>query len=80
MDDIHPLKAYRGAQSPRLSQAGLAKKLGVARLTVLRWETGERKIGPSLIPTVTQRTGIPAKELRPDLIEEHEKLFGEAAQ
>lgn len=80
MQEIHPLKAYRGNQTPRLSQAGLAKKLGVARLTVLRWETGERKINTSLIPTVTEKTGIPAKELRPDLIEEHEKLFGEAAQ
>lgn len=80
MQDIHPLKAYRETQTPRLSQAGLASKLGVARLTVLRWETGERKIDPSLIPTVTERTGIPAKELRPDLLEKHEKLFGEAAQ
>lgn len=80
MQVVHPLKLYRASQTPRLSQAGLAKKLGVARLTVLRWETGERKIDPSKIPTVTERTGIPAKELRPDLIEEHEKLFGEVAQ
>lgn len=80
MQAVHPLRTYRETQTPRLSQAGLASKLGVARLTVLRWETGERKIDPSLIPTVTERTGIPAKELRPDLIEEHEKLFGEAAQ
>lgn len=78
MQGIHPLKVYRETQTPRLSQAGLASKLGVARLTVLRWETGERKINPSLIPKVAERTGIPAKELRPDLIEEHEKIFGEA--
>ncbi len=79
MQGIHPLKTYRETQTPRLSQAGLATKLGVARLTVLRWETGERKINPSLIPTVAERTGIPAKELRPDLVAEHEKLFGEPA-
>lgn len=79
MHGIHPLKTYRETQTPRLSQAGLASKLGVARLTVLRWETGERKINPSLIPEVTKQTGIPAKELRPDLIESHEKLFGETA-
>jgi transcriptional regulator with XRE-family HTH domain len=78
MQDIHPLRAYRATQTPKLSQAELAAKLGVARLTVHRWETGERKIGPSLIPNVTEITGIPARELRPDLIEEHEKLFGEA--
>ena len=80
MQDVHPIKVYRRTQTPKLSQADLALKLGVSRLTILRWETGERKIDPSLIPTVTERTGIPAKELRPDLIEEHEKLFGEAAQ
>lgn len=80
MHDIHPLKAYRETQTPKLSQADLAAKLGVARLTVLRWETGERKIDRSLLPTVTEQTGIPAKKLRPDLIVEHEKLFGEAVQ
>lgn len=80
MQHVHPLKTYRSTQTPRLSQADLAKELGVARLTVLRWENGERKIDPSLIPAVTEKTGIPAKELRPDLVEEHEKLFGEAAQ
>lgn len=77
MQGIHPLKVYRETQTPRLSQAGLASKLGVARLTVLRWETGERKINRPLVSRVAERTGIPAKELRPDLIEEHEKLFGE---
>lgn len=76
MSDIHPLKVYRETQTPKLSQAGLAARIGVARLTVLRWETGERKIGPSLIPTVTEKTGIPAKELRPDLVQELEKLLG----
>lgn len=80
MDGIHPLKTYRTNRTPKLSQADLAVELGVARLTVLRWENGERKIDPSLIPTVSEKTGIPAKDLRPDLIEEHEKLFGEAAQ
>lgn len=79
MQDVHPLRTYRTHRSPRLSQADLAKELGVARLTVLRWESGERKIDPSLIPSVSEKTGIPAKELRPDLIEEHEKLFGEGS-
>jgi transcriptional regulator with XRE-family HTH domain len=76
MDGIHPLKTYRRTLSPKLSQAELASRLGVARLTVVRWESGERKIDPSLIPTVAEKTGIPAKELRPDLLEKHEKLFG----
>lgn len=76
--DIHPLKAYRSTQTPKMSQAGLAQALGVARLTVLRWETGERKIDPELIPHISEKTGIPPKELRPDLIEKHEAIFGAA--
>lgn len=80
MQSVHPLRTYRLSRTPKLSQAGLAKKIGVARLTVLRWETGERKIDPSKLSQVTEKTGIPAKELRPDLIEEHEKIFGEAVQ
>ncbi|CAN0473640.1 unnamed protein product [Phaeothamnion confervicola] len=78
MAEIHPLRTYRKSLTPALSQAELARALGVSRLTVTRWEAGERKIGPSKILAVTEKTGIPAKELRPDLIEEHEKLFGEA--
>jgi len=78
MNEAHPLKTYRKSHVPALSQAELARELGVSRLTVTRWETGERKIGPSLIPTVAEKTGIPAKELRPDLIEKHEEIFGGA--
>lgn len=77
---IHPLRTFRQMQSPKISQAELADMLGVARLTVLRWEKGERKIDPDKLPTVTEVTGIPARSLRPDLIKQHEKLFGEAAQ
>lgn len=76
MIEAHPLKSYRENQSPKLSQEGLAEKLGVARLTVLRWESGERKINRSLLPKVSEKTGIPAKELRPDLVAELEKLVG----
>lgn len=75
--DTHPLKVYRENQTPKLSQAALAEKLGVARLTILRWEAGQRKIELSRIPTVSEKTGIAPKDLRPDLIEEHEKIFGE---
>lgn len=70
----HALKIYREAQSPRLSQANLAEKLGVARFTIIRWESGDRKIDDSFLPEISKRTGIPAKELRPDLIERLEQL------
>lgn len=76
MHGNHPLKNYRLGKEPKQSQAGLADELGVSRLTVLRWETGERKIGENLLPEIEQKTGIPAKELRPDLVEKYEKLIG----
>jgi transcriptional regulator with XRE-family HTH domain len=69
----HPLKAYRESQTPRLSQAALAEKLGVIRTTLARWESGARKIDASKLLAVSAETGIPAKELRPDLAE----LMGE---
>ena len=43
--------------------------LGVNRLTILRWEGGERRIDPDKLSDVTKKTGIPAAELRPDLAE-----------
>ena len=78
MQVTSPIRTYRESHQPKLSQEALAKKIGVARLTVLRWETGERKIDADKIARVSQVTGIPAKELRPDLIEKHEKIFGVA--
>ena len=69
MHAISPLRTYRQSQEPKLSQEALAHKLGVTRLTVTRWESGARKINLSLVPLIAERTGIPAKELRPDLAE-----------
>jgi transcriptional regulator with XRE-family HTH domain len=76
MNNAHPLRIYRNSHDPKLSQAGLAERLDVARLTVLRWENGERKIDRTLLPRVSEITGIPAKELRPDLLDELQKLVG----
>lgn len=76
MEANHPLKTFREKQSPPLSKAQLADLLGVARLTVHRWETGKRRINGDLVGTVSEKTGIPKRELRPDLVE----LIEEAAQ
>lgn len=80
MQAISPLKAFRQKQEPKLSQAALAERLGVTRLTVTRWESGVRKIDPDLVPLVAERTGIPAKELRPDIVEKHLVIYGGRAQ
>ncbi len=67
--EVHPLKAFRENQQPPLSQGDLATLLGVARETVTRWESGARKIETDLLPQVAEKTGIPKRELRPDLAE-----------
>ena len=72
---MHPLKSFRQNQVPHLSQAELATILGVGRVTVNRWETGLRQVGIQFLPEITRKTGIPARDLRPDLVE----LVGAAA-
>lgn len=65
----HPLKVFREKQTPPLSQGDLAGLLGVARETVTRWESGARKIDEAKLPIVSEKTGIPPGDLRPDLAE-----------
>lgn len=73
----HPLTEFRLKQTPPLSRAELGDLLDVSRVTVFRWETGEREIDEARLAHVADKTGIPAKELRPDLA----KLFApEVAQ
>lgn len=76
MDSIHPLKAFRETQNPRLTQDQLADLLGVSKASVSRWETGTRKLDEDLLPSVSAKTGIPKAKLRPDLVE----LLSESAQ
>jgi ribosome-binding protein aMBF1 (putative translation factor) len=38
MAEEHPLRVWRDAQSPKLSQEALGLKLGVDGLTISRWE------------------------------------------
>ena len=69
MESIPPLKAFRENHEPPLSQGELAGLLKVARETVTRWEAGSRKIDEQLLAGVAEKTGIPPRELRPDLAE-----------
>lgn len=71
----HPLKTFR--ETNQLSQPELARLLGVGRSAVHRWESGARRIDEELVPKIASITGIPAKELRPDAVEKHERIFGE---
>jgi transcriptional regulator with XRE-family HTH domain len=71
----HPLTAYRNRQNPRLSQKALANILGKDRITILRWENGQRKPEGDDILLIQRMLGITPRELRPDLAE----LIGDAA-
>lgn len=77
MRQNHPIRAYRERQAPPLSQEQFADRVGVTRFTVMRWESGglinERKL-----PAVSKEIGVPAKDLRPDLVEKHAEIFGDA--
>lgn len=67
MANEHPLAVYR--KQNRITQKALAKELGVAEMTVSRWELRERSIGIKNLELVSEKTGIPKRELRPDLAE-----------
>lgn len=67
MQANHPLKSYREKNS--LTRAALARDLSVSKTTITRWEEGKRKIDDNKVTHVSTITGIPAKELRPDLAE-----------
>lgn len=74
MEHNHPLRTYRTGRD--LTQDALAKELGVSSITVSRWETGARKIDTDLLSEISTKTGIPKRQLRPDLAE----LLGEATE
>ena len=68
MAEKHPLPIlaeYRIREDK--TQADLAADLGVAVMTVSRWETGDRRIGVKTLPKVVEFTKIPKSELRPDI-------------
>jgi len=67
MQGNHPLTTFRKQHCPPLSKQQLADMLGVVRMTIHRWERGKRKVDPDLLPTVSEKTGIPKGILRPDL-------------
>ena len=63
----HPLTIYRTRHN--LSQAKLARLLNVSNATVCRWEAGNRKVDRDRLRDIAERTGIPVRDLRPDLAE-----------
>lgn len=60
---VHPLRAFR--DTAKMTLADVGKRLGVHKTTVLRWEEG--KIPAERALAISEATGIPMVELRPDL-------------
>ncbi len=69
MTEPHPLTAWRQHHTPPLSIRQAAKKLRVSAASMSRWERRKQQVADRLVPQVSKRTGIPARELRPDLAE-----------
>lgn len=70
MEGSQPLKVLRNDRVRRgMTSAEYARFLGENRPTVHRWETGARKIGQGKLSKIAEKTGLPARELRPDLAE-----------
>ncbi len=64
---MEKLKTWRETQHQPLTLEEAAKLVGVTKATWQRWEAGTRKIGICNISLVSQCTGIPRDELRPEL-------------
>ena len=61
MDAENPIRAFRAAN--KISAAELARRVGVARNTVWRWESGRQSIDPKLWGQVNRKTGIAVERL-----------------
>ncbi len=61
MADEHPLKRYRTNHG--LTQGALAKQLGVTKVTICRWEKGNRHPRRGDLPRIAESTGIAVIDL-----------------
>lgn len=61
----HPLQTYR--RENQITQLGLAERLGVSKITILRWEKRGFPIPVKHLTKIEQMTGIAREALRPDI-------------
>lgn len=67
MDKKHPLALWREKNDLSQDEAGI--RFGVTRWTINRIEVGERQPSPRLVKAISEKTGIPRYQLRPDIYE-----------
>ena len=70
----NPIKAYRLAAGLKVRE--LAEKWGTSFATLSRIENGTQRVPEKLLPVISREVGVPAKDLRPDLVERSEQLSG----
>lgn len=66
IDDKEPLAHARRQAGMTIDE--MAKKLGIDRTTVIRWEKGKPRIPVSKLAPVADLLGVRKAELRPDLL------------
>lgn len=59
MEGTHPLKDWRLAQHPPLSQEDAAVRLSVTKATISRWESFDREPSLTQAAKLSEETGIP---------------------
>lgn len=64
---MEKLREWRLAHSDVQTLDKAAGLFGVSAVSVHRYETGERSIKPTLVQHISEVTGIPPHELRPDI-------------
>lgn len=64
---MEQLRTWRNERGIKSEDAG--KMVGVTGVQWTRYETGERSVSLFRLPLVSKVTGIPARDLRPDLFE-----------
>ncbi len=79
-EEIHPIRAYRLAQKPRLSLDSLGADVEVTGATLSRVETGKLPLTVDLAKKLSLRTGISMSVLCPDLAPMFQDQPAEAAQ
>lgn len=57
-----PLKLWRKAQRPKVTQADFARDVGVTSNTVARWDRGELNPHRKNWPAVQRRTGMSPRQ------------------
>ncbi len=72
MQITNPIKAYRLRAELKVRE--LAERWGTSFATLSRIENGKQVIPERLLSVIAKDTGVPVKELRPDLVERNEQL------